>query len=189
MGLGQTMLVLGAMALLGVVVLTSQTSVLETNEAQNESDAGITAVSLASSLVEEISGKMFDEAIADSGSGTVSSPSSFTSPARLGKDGSESYHGGANDFDDCDDYNQMSLFYRDPSDAGNIPSGVTEVLVRGLRARYLVRTTVCYVDDSNLDIAATTQKWSKKITVVVKSPGNPALPDSVSYSTILSFWN
>jgi hypothetical protein len=189
MSLGQTMMVLGAMALLGIIVLTSNTAVLDTNQAQNESDAGLAAISLATSIMEEVQGKMFDETIADSAAATITSPTSLTSALALGKDGSERYRGGTNDFDDCDDFNQLKLLYRNSSDAGNVPSGAQEIIIPGLRARYYLRTYVNYVADTNLDQAVTTQTWHKRLKVVMTSPGNPALQDSLVFSIVMSYWN
>jgi hypothetical protein len=189
MNLGQTMLVLAAMALLGITVLTSSTAVLESSAAQNESEAGLTAVSLATSILEEATGKMFDEQIADPSAGTINDPEDLTLVSKLGKDTGERYRGGVSDFDDCDDFHLLRLLYRNPSDAGVVPPGVDEIVVPNLRAQYSLRVNVSYVSDTNLDRVSVTPTWHKKITVVVTSPGNPSLTDSLVFASVISYWN
>ena len=84
MNLGQTMMVIAALGLLGILVLNANKTVLETTEVQNTSEFGIAAVSLATSLVEEASGKMFDEVIADSTTAVLTVPTQLC--ASLGKE-------------------------------------------------------------------------------------------------------
>jgi hypothetical protein len=183
MTLGQMMMVTGAMMLLGVLVLNANRTVLETNDIQNTSEFGITAVSLATSLVEEANGKMFDQVIADSTTPALTSPTQLS--ASLQKDVGETYRG-AKDFNDFDDFNGLLLVFRNPIDS-TVVSGVDKVItVPGIRALYTVRCRVNYVNPSNLDSVSLTRSWHKKLTVTVRSP---SFTDSLVYPTIMSYWN
>jgi hypothetical protein len=61
MGLGQTLLTVAAVVLLGVISLTLNSSYLRTNELMVESEFTIEAVSIAESYIERAVGKSFDE--------------------------------------------------------------------------------------------------------------------------------
>jgi hypothetical protein len=183
MTLGQMMMVTGAMMLLGILVLNANRTVLETNDIQNTSEFGITAVSLATSLVEEANGKMFDQVIADSTTPALTNPTQLSTA--LQKDVGESYRG-AKDFNDFDDFNDLLLVFRNPIDS-TVVSGADKVItVPGIRALYTVRCKVCYVNPPDLDVVSVAKTWHKRLTVTVKSP---SFADSLVYPTILSYWN
>jgi hypothetical protein len=188
MNLGQTLLVVAALGLLGILVLNSNRTVLETNETQNMSEFGITAVSLATSLVEEAQGKMFDEVISDSTTATLTDPNQLTpaDAANLGPEGSEAYRAGILDFDDFDDFDGLVLAFKSPLDSASIPGATMQLTVPGIRAIYIVETTVRYVADTDLDTPVTYRTWHKRLMVKVKSP---SMKDSLMYPSIMSYWN
>jgi hypothetical protein len=188
MNLGQTMLVVAAISILGILVLNANRTVLETNETQNQSEFGITAVSLATSLVEEANGKMFDEVIEDSTTLALTDPSQLTASASLGKEAGEAYRSGVTDFDDFDDFDRLFLVYKSPLDSALTPGSSGEITVPGIREKYYVKCRVQYVASGNLDAVVTTRTWHKKITVTV-SAASPTMKDTLVYPAVMSYWN
>jgi hypothetical protein len=183
MNLAQTMLVIAGLAILGILVLNANRTMFESNDTQNISEFGINAVSLATSLVEEASGKMFDEVIADSTTGAISVPGELS--ATLGKEAGEGYRMGANDFNDFDDFNNLYLAYKSPVDSAVSTGADVEVIVPGIRALYFVRTRVQYVDEGNLDSAVAFRTFHKRMLVTVTSP---AIKDTLRYPSVMSYW-
>ena len=186
MNLGQMMMVVAAMSILGILVLNTNSTVLETNDTQNLSEFGINAISLATSLVEEANGKMFDEVISDSTTPELSNPISLSSVANLGPDGAESYRTTGSDFDDFDDFDGLVLVYKSPLDSSATPGATKEFVIPGIRAKYLVHTRVDYVAATNLNVSSASPTWHKRITVTVTSP---AIKDTLVYPAIMSYWN
>ena len=189
MNLGQMMLVIASLLLLGLLVLNTNRTLLQTNDTQNTSEYGITAVSLATSLVEEASGKMFDQVVADSNTGALTDPAQLSST--LGKDGSEVYRDPILDFNDFDDFNNMTIAYKSPNDSTANPTGAIVINMPGIRSKYIVTTKVGWVNPTagngyNLDSTVTTKSWHKKLTVTVKSP---SMTDSLVYPSVMSYWN
>jgi len=123
------MLVIAALSILGILVLNANRTVLETNDTQNLSELGINAVSLATSIVEEAMGKMFDEGIADSNTGELNDPKQLTSVIGLGAEGAEQYRDGGNDFNDFDDFDGLLLVYKNPVDSIITPGADIEAAI------------------------------------------------------------
>ncbi len=188
MTLGQSMLVIGALTLLGILVLNANSTILQSNTTMDTSEFGITAVSLATSLVEEAMGKMFDQVIADSNTGIITDPSQLTPTAGLGPDAGESYRSGTNDFNDFDDFNNIFLVYKsnNPADTVHTTGSTYETIVPGIRAKYFVRAQVMYVNYLNLDGTSAGQTYHKKIIVTVTSTGSS---DTLRFPAIMSYWN
>jgi hypothetical protein len=199
MNLGQMMMVIGAIVMLGVLILNTNSTIYQTNDIMYTSEFGVTAVSLSTSLVEEAMGKMFDKVVADSNAAALVDSTLLTPPGSLGPDPSEneSYRAnvpGTKDFDDFDDFNNLKICYHSevPADADATP-GYIQITVPGIRAKYYVSCMVTYVNPPNLDAAyAVRQTWHKKITVTVTSPsatGVTGKPDTLAYPAIMSYWN
>jgi hypothetical protein len=189
MGLGQTLLVLGAVTILGLIILNAGVTVLTTNETQSTSEFGLTAIALATSLVEEANGKMFDEKIADSLAATVTDPSDLTPASKLGKETGEHASGSGKGFNDFDDFNGLTVVYKNPVDSARYTGYDREIVVKDIRATFVLRAKVEYVSENNLDMAVSYPTWHKKLTVTVVSPNNPSMRDSLVYPTIMSYWN
>src|SRR5271166_819029 len=116
MNLGQMMMVIGAIVMLGVLILNTNSTIYQTNDIMYTSEFGVTAVSLSTSLVEEAMGKMFDKVVADSNAAALVDSTLLTPPGSLGPDPgeNESYRGnvpGTKDFDDFDDFNNLMICY------------------------------------------------------------------------------
>jgi hypothetical protein len=202
MTLGQSLLVVASLSILGLLVLNSNRTIMETNDIQNDSEFGITAVSLATSLVEESMGKMFDAVVADTNN-TLTDSTQLTAPGSLGKAANESYRGvasGTHDFNDFDDYNNLFLVYKsnNPADTVSTPGSNYEIIVPGIRSKYFVRAQVVYVQPTNLNATSATRTWHKKLIVTVTRPILHSLrerqlgmarADTLVFPAVMSFWN
>jgi MSHA pilin protein MshD len=166
MNTGQMMITLGALALLSLVVLRMNNGFLNTSGILLDSKLGVLATSVATSIVEEATGKAFDEA---SVSNTVTSLASLSGPSSL-KPESESYA----DFDDFDDYNGFHKI------DNTMPA-----------AEFSVDCDVYYVTDTDLEKKSTSRTWHKRIDVYVASEsmyGHDEIPDTVVMSAVYSYW-
>ena len=183
MNLGQSMMVIAAMALLGFLALSANSSVMDSTEVSNNSEFGVTAVSLATSVIQEAMSKMFDQNVVTTGA--ITDSTALTPPALLGRDAGEHYRGGANDFNDFDDFNNLFIVYTSPLDPTPDASADTTVIVPGIRARFWVRCSVQYVNPNNLGQTMSTQTWHKQMVVSVTSPTSK---DSIAMPSIMSYW-
>lgn len=144
MNTGQMMITLAAMMLLALVILRVNNGFLSTNTVLMETKFGVLGVSLATSIIEDATGKAFDE---NSDSGTVTSLGDLSS---LGPDG-EVYP----NFDDFDDY--KGLVYIDST----MPS-----------AKFRIACDVVYINPAFPDSFSNSNTWHKKLTVVVTTPSS-----------------
>jgi len=168
MNSGQSFLSLGAMTLVALIILQVNTGFVMTSSTLLDNKLSILAVSIASSVIEEASGKAFDaKTVADAASSTTD----LTYPSGLGHSPTESYP----NFNDFDDYNGLDIISNDLS-----------------TAEFSVKSEVCYVSADDPDNAASSPTWHKKITVFVTSEslldanGNQ---DTVTISSVFSYWH
>jgi MSHA pilin protein MshD len=171
MNTGQSILTIGAMLLLSVLVLRVNSTLFYSGNVVSTSKLGLIAISLAQSRLEEIKSKAFDET---SVSSAISSTSSFTTAAKLGPDGTETYP----NFDDIDDYNgftKADTIIINP----NLPKS-------GSNLEYFNEScSVVYVTSANPDVVYGTQTWNKRITVYV---AHKLSTDTIKVSTVFSYW-
>jgi len=172
MGLGQTMLTIMALVLMGRLVLSFNTTILETGFTKDMAEYRITATSLGTSMLEQSSGLAFDERTVDSTAGTTAA---LTSKASFGPDATES---NVDRYDDIDDYHNYS----------KIDSLTNSAIFK-------TRVTVNYVDISGSDVVTTASKtFSKEVIVDVTSDFlvdysvSPARPDTLRFKQIFSYW-
>lgn len=164
MGTGQTLLTIGAIVLLGGVILTVNRNIGDTGTILLHSNIGLEEVSLATSIMEEAQGLAFDE-ITDTSA--VTSTSQLTPVNALGQE-----NGDSTDLDDFDDFNGLNNKGRFEVDT--LGTGV-----------YYVYTRVYYASTSNLMANSTTPTWSKRLDVWV---WNSSGSDTVKMNTIFSYW-
>lgn len=160
----QMILAIGAMIFLAMVIITVNANILTTEEVLYDSNFGILATSIGSSIIEEANKKYFDD-LTDTV--VAKSTSDLVSVQNLGIEGGED----PNDYetwDDFDDFNGYTFV------ENSLPSAI-----------FNVECEVVYVDPANPDVASLTQEWSKKLTVRVSSP---SMIDTVVQSTIYSYW-
>jgi hypothetical protein len=164
MGLGQMMLSVLAMALLGGVLLMMNSTTLDSGSSVETTEYVIMANSIGISQMENALGKAFDEHTITN---DISSPAALSST--LGKDGMETEA----TFDDFDDYNGFtktivgdSVFFRS--------------------ATFFVRDSVDYVTISgNTVVNSMSRTYHKRLRVWVSSP---FMRDTLRFSTVYSYW-
>ena len=191
MNLGQMMLVVVALSILGILVLTANKSVLSSSEVTEDSDFGITAVSLATSIAEEALGQYYDQNCL---TGAADSLALYTPPGSLGPGGGEKFASSTTRFNDFDDYNGLFVVYKsdNPNDNTPVAGADTIITVPGLRSRYYVKATVGYVD--NLDPSGSylsTTSYTKRMDIKVWRPAPPGVSskkDTLWYPVVMSYW-
>ena len=154
MGLAQTLLTIAAIALLGTITLTLNSSYLTTNQTMVESEFSIEAVSLAESYLERAVGKNFD---------VKSILSQVSNTSDLSSIGKESGEIDLADFDDFDDFHGYVI--KDSTD----------------RAVYDIAISVVYVDEASPDKKASGKTWHKKMTITVSNEFMKTQPVSMHY--------
>jgi len=190
MNLGQMMLVVVALSILGILVLTANKSVLSSGEVTEDSDFGITAVSLATSIAEEALGQYYDHNCLTG----EDSLGGFTAPDSLGSGGGKKFASSSIPFNDFDDYNGIFVAYRsdNPKDTAPVAGADTLITVPGLRSRYYVKATVGYVDD--LDPSGpylSIRSYTKRMDLKVWRPALPGVSskkDTLWYPVVMSYW-
>jgi MSHA pilin protein MshD len=146
MNTGQSLLSLGAMTLVALIVLQVNTGFVMTSSTLLDNKLNILAISLASSIIEEASGKAFDaNTIIDA----ASTSSDLTYPSSLGPGAGETYP----NFNDFDDYNGFTITNNHLSSA-----------------EFIITSKVNYINSNNPDQSVSVPTWHKKITVYVTSP-------------------
>ncbi len=165
MGTGQTLLTIGAMMLLGMVILTTNRNIISTSGVMLQANCGLDAVSLATSIIQEADSTAFDSSTV---SGVDTVLSQLTPASALGQD-----NGNPNDLNDFDDYN--GLYGQGRLDSTTLSTG-----------KYYWRTRVYYVDNSSdLNQNSPVRSWTKRLDVYV---WNRDLPDTIVMHSIYSYW-
>jgi len=162
MNSGQMLLSVGALTLLMTVLLSFYRGSDYTQQAIVQTKLGITAVSLATSVIEDASGQAFDQ---NTQTAADTSLSQLTAANHLGFETGESYPDSINDFDD---YNNLTYIVSDT-----------------MGGTFTVKCAVCYVNTTSPDIALSTQSWHKKLTVMVTAP---QMRDTIKANYIFSYW-
>jgi len=164
MGLGQSMLSVLALGLLGTVMLMMNTNTLDSGTSVETTEYVIMATSLGISQVERAAGKAFDQ---NTVSSDISSVTSLT--ATLGKEGGETEA----TFNDFDDYNGFTKWVM--GDTVNFRS-----------ANFFVRDSVDYVAISgNVVTQSVSRQYHKRLRVWVSSP---FMRDTLQFSSVYSYW-
>lgn len=164
MGLGQMMLSVFALALLGTVILMMNNTVLDSGSAIETTEYFIMATSLGISQIESASGKAFDENTVNN---DISSEAGLT--VALGKETGETEA----TFDDYDDYNGFSKWVN--GDTLNFRS-----------ANFFIRDSVDYVTiTGNAVTTSVSRTYHKRLRVWVSSP---FMKDTLTFSSVYSYW-
>jgi hypothetical protein len=169
----QMFLALGAVILLSIVIMNTNKNSLHTEDVMYDSNFGITATSIASSIIEDASKKSFDNNFyyavhPDSPATKVTNANDFTPPADLGIDSGEDINDPTT-FNDFDDYNNYTAV------DSTMPSAIFNISCR-----------VYYVNSNNLDGISMSPDFHKKISVKVWSV---SMKDTIVMSSIYSYWN
>ncbi len=165
MGGAQTLMTIGALMLLTSVIFSLNNAILGRDLVSYESEAALTATSLAQSLLEEVRTRAFDEKTVPPNN--VSNPMYLTPPGNLGAEASEV---STEDFDDVDDYNDFERTVR------NSRQGDYEQSVK-----------VYYVRASNLVDSLGYQTYLKRVDVRVTHSYLGTLDQSITVSTVVAY--
>ena len=144
-------LAIGAMALLALISLRFNGTLLENKTTEIENKVYLTAFSLADDLIEEIKQKAFDEETVEWRAIPEDQLTPVSNFAPQVRDAGETEN--PSTWDDIDDYN-----------------GYVKQISTPHVENYSVSSTVDYVSASNPDITSSTQTYFKRITVRVASP-------------------
>jgi hypothetical protein len=161
-------LALGAMVLLSMVIINFNKTSMSTDDVMYDSNFGITASSIAASVIEDATKKRFDN-IFYIDSSTVYDVNFFTPANELGIESSQGEiltdPFTFNDFDDYKGYSTVD---------STMPTAIFDILC-----------DVNYVEALAPDVPVNHQTWHKKITVKVSSK---FMRDTIMMSSIYSYW-
>lgn len=180
MNTGQMLITIGALVLLGLVIMRVNNGFLSTGTSIMETKFNVMAVSLGTSLIEEASSKAFDAATDTT---SISSTTPLKAYNLLGPESGETYPN-YNDFDDYNNYTRLVL----SNSIASVPSGVETVQVDStfLSANFRLDCQVDYVTISSNSVQYTTSKtWNKRLRVTVTSP---SMRDTIRLQTVFSYW-
>ncbi|MFZ4619041.1 MAG: hypothetical protein ACOYNS_00670 [Bacteroidota bacterium] len=172
MGLGQTLLTIMGLILMGRLILSINRTTLDTGFTKDMAEYRITGTSLGTSMLEKASNLAFDEKSVDAAILVVSG---FTVNGSLGKDAGETTE---ITFDDIDDYHNY-----------------VSVDTLSTSATFKSRVTVQYISvAANVISVSATQQYAKMLTVDVTSDYlidysvSPPRPDTLRFKEIFSYW-
>jgi hypothetical protein len=162
-------LALGAMILLTILITNVNKNSLHTEDVMYDSNFGITATSIASSIIESATKLKFDNvtdtiALDPNKAGDLNL---LTTPGVLGPEAGEDPNDPStfNDFDDFDEYTAAD---------SSMPSAIFNIYCK-----------VGYVDPATPDVVFNSRTYHKKITVKVWSE---SMKDTMYQSNIFSYW-
>jgi hypothetical protein len=177
MNTGQMLTVLGALMLLSMVSLAINSMITEKTLLMIETEAGLNAISLAQTMMDEILVKNFDVATAPPAPAIyphdatkVYDVNLFTSPSSFGPNATEvskvpqpdvsTPFKSLNNYNDVDDYH-----------------GYVRTVFTPRLGNFTIKDTVFYVSESNPEEKVTTQTFFKKVMVSVFYHNNQSNKD------------
>ena len=174
MGTGQMMFSIAAILLLSLVALMANGNFLSTGDTLDQNKRTIMAVSLATSMMDQITGRnyVFDDSLQTGRTpvawGSISGIVSQFSPSPMGPSAGENSPA---TFDDVGDFN------------GYARSDTTDIGV------FMTSCEVVYVDPDNPEIVRSAPTDAKRLSVTVAPvvPGTPSAADSVRLSTLIVY--
>lgn len=171
MGLGQTLLTIMALMLMGRLILSVNTTTLDVGYSKDLAEYRIVATSLGTSMIEQSNALAFDEMTVDT---NVTSATQLTPYASFGPDAGETFE----TFDDIDDFNGF----------------VKHDTLQGVTYQSKVKVEYLAVTPPSTMTVTTSKTYSKRITVDVTSPylldytKSPPVQDTIRFQTIYSYW-
>ena len=183
MNTGQVMFTIGAMILLSVITLTEFANLNNSGRQMNQAQAGLTATTIATSMIERAQATWFDNITDTSGAvfDTMQSVMlSYLTPAN--KLGTEPGEGSTiDDWNDFDDFNGKNV----------------DVTPGYMNEKYRVHFVVYYVSPTNINLYSSTQTFVKRMDITVwrtypppdtSNGKNYSLFDTVRVSTIFGYY-
>jgi hypothetical protein len=174
MGLGQTLLTIMALMLMGRVILMMNTTTLDVGYSKDLAEYRISGTSLGTSMLEQVNGLAFDEATVNADL-TPAQKANLTDTTHFGPDAGETT---PDLYDDIDDYNRFAKY---------------DTLQNGIS--YKTTVQIEYVNIAGSAITATSTKgFNKRITVKVTSDFlidysvTPNRADTLKFQSIFCYW-
>jgi hypothetical protein len=161
MNTGQMLMTIGALAILSTIVLSMNRTYLNNETDMLKTEIGITAVSLATSVIEEANGKAFDKA---TDTMALAALDSLTLPSKLGPEAGEK----RSTFNDFDDYNNLDTTLSYPN-----------------TGKFRITAKVFYTNPAKPDSNYNVKSWYKNIRVTVSSP---SMKDTVKMGYVFSYF-
>lgn len=163
---------IAAIFLLSMVILSTNRGLITTSTVMVDNRYGILGVSLATSIIEQASGKAFDH---NTDTIAVTNVNQLTNVEALGIDPGE-LSSDPTTFNDFDDFNVYRTVPRTDS-----------LIIEGTNKKMVFNTyvSVDYVNPDNPNNISSTKTWCKRISVKVISPG---LNDEIKMSSLYSYW-
>ncbi len=165
------LLTIGAIILLGTIMLTTNRGISNSSTVMLKTGFGIDQVSLAETVVEQAASLPFDQADIDDT--LLTSPTQLTAANSLGYENND-----PTDLDDYDDYNgRPGVANGFKLDSADLPTG-----------KYYMKTQVHYVALNDLDPATwtTSQSFYKRLDVWVWNSVDTK--DVVHMATVRGYW-
>lgn len=173
MNTGQSLLTILSMLLLSIIILRVNKTILFSDTVVSSSKLSLTAISLATSELEEIKSNAFDEYTVKNIANNLSQLSLASNFGPQKDSNNELY---STQFDDVDDYNGFDTTVSvlvDPYNSKLKPE------------RYRIQCSVVYVSSTNPNAVSSSPTWNKKITVTVS---DSLMTDTIKESSIFSYW-
>lgn len=168
MGTGQMLITIGAIVLLGTVILNTNRGIVNSSQVMLETNFGLEAVSLCASTIDEAEYLPYDE---NTRNGSVDSGlSQLTLPANLGQESAT-----GDTLDDFDDWN------------GPPGVGYRRDTVKLATGNYVRKTQVHYIDFGTLAYDNTNRTWLKRMDVWVWNTADSA-GSMVNMYAIYGYW-
>jgi hypothetical protein len=158
---GQMLLVLGALMLLSLVALTINSMIVSKTSTMLEVEAHLDGISLGQSMLHEIMAQSYDSATV---AGKVFDSTGFTSPARLGPDGTETSNVPLPEPPDTTVPYKSLKYYTDVDDY----NGYKRLAFTSSLGTFSIIDSVFYVTEADPGVSSSAQTFYKKIVVTVR---------------------
>ena len=171
------LLTIGAIILLGTIILTTDGEINSTDQTLNTTNFGLEEVALATKIIEEAEATAFDENVALGN--PINTANDFTPPRSLGTEGAEGNN--ANYFNDFDDWNGV------PGGAGliltydNLATGNYRALTQ---VKYVKYNTVTHT----LDTTSSSSQYAKRLDVWVWNTVDSSKTGVIHMFTVKGYW-
>jgi hypothetical protein len=180
MGTGQMLITIGAIMLLGTVILNTNRGINNSSQVLRETSFTLEDVSYATTIIQKAEGLYFDEKCSTDTLEVTNPAVGFTPVTSLGYENND-----PTDLDDIDDFNgKPGVSNGYGLDSANLATGL-----------YYAKTRVHYVALSNLDAFASTPTFHKRLDVWVwnkdefdESTNEARKNDTLHMATIISYW-
>lgn len=172
---------IGAFILLSNILTTFYRLLAESGQTVDSSQAGITAVSLATSYMQVAQGLHFDEVTIDSFV-TVAQMGHLTSPTNLGRE----WNYGVDEPSDTTLPRETEIIYFDDIDDFNGYS-IRDTTLEGTLGFYRASFTVYYVNPNNIEMPSASRTFVKRLDIRVWRE-NPPSRDTLRTSMIMGYW-